>query len=220
MRPAAARAERGRAELAARRAYAAERAQVAAHNAQVEACAARAMEQERPRLVRLAADPMANQETLQRLQGYDPALAPLAEAMAEASGRGDRGRMRVLEDSIAAVRFRAIAGVVPAIGRCGLPKRGPAEPAAADAREPEELIVPPAGMTRQQFGRLRERVALYALAGGREGAFTAEERAALDARAADLAALTPLFRDGLLEWGQWGVESALGRAWAAGQAAP
>ena len=220
MGPAMARAERGRAEAAARKRYEAAATVVAAHNKQVQACSERAIEQERPRLMRLAANPMANQAVIAQLQGNDPRLGPLTEAMMEAVNRGDHARQRLLEDSAAVIRHQAMARAIPAMRSCGVYKSGPAEPVVADRRSPEELIVPPAGMTRGQFGRLRERVALYALGGGQDQPFTAEERAALDARAAELAKMTPLFRDGLLEWSQWGTESELGRAWSARQSTP
>lgn len=59
------------------------------------------------------------------------------------------------------------------------------------------------GLAYHQFGVLRERIALYAL--GETGThrlntFTPEEQAALDARGAELKALAPFFRDGVLQW--------------------
>ena len=59
------------------------------------------------------------------------------------------------------------------------------------------------GLGYYQFGVLRERIALYAL--GETGThrlntFTAEEQVALDARSAELKALAPYFRDGVLRW--------------------
>jgi hypothetical protein len=65
-------------------------------------------------------------------------------------------------------------------------------------------------MTAEEFGRLRERIAVYAITLGNRDPFTAEERAALDARATELARLAPLFREGLLEWGHW---YDLGKHW-------
>lgn len=59
------------------------------------------------------------------------------------------------------------------------------------------------GLAYYQFGVLRERIALFAL--GETGThrlntYTAEEQAALDARSAELKALAPYFRDGMLRW--------------------
>ncbi len=213
MKPVMARAERAREERAVRRTYEEASNVIAAHNAGVETCAARVMEEERPRLQRLASDPMGNQDVLQRLQGNDPRLGALTEAMLEAVAGGDQARISLLEDSMSVIKYRAIASVVPALGTCGVPRSRPPAPRVDDVRAPEALIVPPPGMTRTQFGRLRERIALHVLTNGKDGTFTTGERAALDARERELQALLPFFRDGLLEWSQWGDESELGRAW-------
>lgn len=67
------------------------------------------------------------------------------------------------------------------------------------------------GLTTRQFGVMRERIAIYALELTRPGGspsslsgFNDAERGALDARAADLKAMAPFFRDGLLRWATWG----------------
>jgi hypothetical protein len=217
MRPAVERAERGRAEFEARKAY---DAALARYNTSVErwdACAKPIMQREGPRL---AARAMQDPTFAARLQGYSPDLEPVLEAQRQAMARQDVARMEALGDSAAVLQRRNIVKTIPALADCGQTAPRPTPPKVADARTPEELIAPPAGFTRGQFGRLRERVAVYALTGGKESPFTPEERAALDARAGDLAKLAPLFRDGLLEWGQWGAESELGRRWNANAKEP
>jgi hypothetical protein len=66
-------------------------------------------------------------------------------------------------------------------------------------------------MTREEFGLLRERMALWAMAQSDpelkkalEGKFTAEEIAALTAKSAELGRLGPLFKGGALGWVAWG----------------
>jgi len=61
--------------------------------------------------------------------------------------------------------------------------------------------------TLYEFAILRERIALFALSSadptlkvGKEGVFTAEERAALTARAAEIQKLTPYFKNGTISW--------------------
>ena len=209
MRPAIAAAERGRAEFEKRKAYdeAMKRYEPAAKR--YEACTDTIMVRERPRLAALATkDP----NFLTSLQ-YRPEWEPLFEAQRQAMARNDVSRLEAIGDSVTVLQRAEYVKLVPALKECGQAPRKPTAPPKAGETTPEQLIVPPAGMTRGQFGRLRERVAVYAITGGKEDPFTAEERAVLDARAADLAKLTPLFRDGLLEWGQWGQDSGLAKAW-------
>lgn len=66
-------------------------------------------------------------------------------------------------------------------------------------------------LTPYQYGLLRERIALWALKQenpslkvGKQGTFTPEEEAALQANASDIRKLTPLFKDGSLRWSSWG----------------
>jgi hypothetical protein len=66
-------------------------------------------------------------------------------------------------------------------------------------------------MTRAQFGRVRERIALWGLLQedpslkvGSEGVFSDAERAALTARNTDIRRLTPYFKDNTLHWSTWG----------------
>jgi hypothetical protein len=81
-------------------------------------------------------------------------------------------------------------------------------------RRASELVVPESarkGLSTRQFGMLRERIAIYAIAlaagDGSEGSlksFGDAERSALAARAAELKAIAPFFRDGLIRWSTWG----------------
>jgi hypothetical protein len=74
--------------------------------------------------------------------------------------------------------------------------------ATADAKQ---------SMTWPEFGKIRERMALWLMAQsnpslrkGSEGTFTAEEDAAMSAKAAELKGLTPLFASSALRWSSWG----------------
>lgn len=66
------------------------------------------------------------------------------------------------------------------------------------------------GLTTRQFGVIRERVAIYAIAlargdgsEGSAGNFSDGERSALGSRAGDLKAMAPYFRDGSVRWATW-----------------
>jgi hypothetical protein len=209
MRPAIDAAERGRAEFERRKAYdeAMKRYEPAAKR--YEACTDTIMVRERPRLTALA---MKDPNFLTSLQ-YRPEWEPLFEAQRQAMSRNDVARLEAIGDSVTVLQRAEYVKLIPALKDCGQAPRKPTAPSKAGETAPEQAIVPPAGMTRGQFGRLRERVAVYAITRGKEDPFTAEERAVLDARAADLAKLAPLFRDGLLEWGQWGQDSGLAKRW-------
>ena len=209
MRPAIDAAERGRAEFERRKAYDAAMKSFESAAKRYEACTDTIMVRERPRLTALA---MRDPNFQTRLQ-YRPEWEPLFEAQRQAMGRNDVPRIEAIGDSLTVLQRAEYVKLIPALKDCGQAPRKPATPPKASETTPEQLIVPPAGMTRGQFGRLRERVAVYAITGGKEDPFTAEERAVLDARATDLAKLAPLFRDGLLEWGQWGQDSNLAKRW-------
>jgi hypothetical protein len=203
MRPAMARAERGRAEFEARKAYDRLAKEYDAKAEAWQTCSERVM---------TAAGPPSMQQQMRMAQESERGAKLMARFAAE-SQHGYTERVRALEDSMKVEQLRVAVIVYPQLKGCGPTPKQPDAPKRTEESTPEQLITPPAGMTRGQFGRLRERVAVYALTGGKDDPFTAEERAALDARAADLAKFAPLFRDGLLEWGQWGKESELGKAW-------
>jgi hypothetical protein len=203
MAPAMARAERGRAEFEARKAYDAASKEYDRKAEAWQGCSERVV---------AAAGPPTQQQMMRMAEQSGPGTKLMERFLAEAQ-RGMTPRAQALEDSMKVEHLRVNMLIYPALKGCGQVPRKPVAPPTAEAAAPEQLITPPAGMTRGQFGRLRERVALYALTGGKDDPFTAEERAVLDARAADLGKLAPLFRDGLLEWSQWGQESQLGQHW-------
>ncbi|MEQ1689940.1 MAG: hypothetical protein ABMA00_01545 [Gemmatimonas sp.] len=84
--------------------------------------------------------------------------------------------------------------------------------ASAQAPSSDELSVPSharGNMTTGQFGRIRERMAIWALmqAGDLPATadkFTDDEKAVLTARAADLRKFGPLFKTGTMQWASWG----------------
>lgn len=211
MAPAVAQAERGRTHFAARQAYETASREYDARTKTWNACGERIM---------AAAGPPTVQQQL-RMAELSTRLQPLTERFLAEAQHGYGPRAVALEDSIRVEQMRVTLAVYPRLRDCGDAPRRPAAPPTQEAAVPEQLIVPPAGMTRAQFGRLRERVAVYALTRGAQDPFTAEERAVLDARAAALDALAPLFRDGMLEWATWNAESNLGQRWrAVSEAAP
>ncbi|MFN9202637.1 MAG: hypothetical protein ACK6DP_06155 [Gemmatimonas sp.] len=79
---------------------------------------------------------------------------------------------------------------------------------ANDTFEPADVVKEQ--LTRQQYGLIRERIALWALKQedptlktGGQGVFTAEEEAALAANAVDIKRLTPYFKGESLRWSSW-----------------
>ncbi len=208
MGPAVARAER---LYGARQAAAAYEAAVAAY--------------QRKREARLACSDSVRQRSAAptpdrqlRFARENARATPELQALQAAMTSGSPGRMEAVQERMEAREYRLSKILYPGLEVCGAYQERPTKPPEP---EPEPPVAPAAGaaggMTAEQFGVLRERIAVYALTGGKQDPFTAEERAALDARAADLARLAPLFREGLLEWGHW---YDLGKAWNAGRARP
>jgi hypothetical protein len=82
---------------------------------------------------------------------------------------------------------------------------------SSNAESSDELTVPPtarSGMTTGQFGRIRERMAVWALIQAGElpatsDKFTDEEKSVLAAHAADIKKFGPLFKSGTMRWATW-----------------
>ena len=76
---------------------------------------------------------------------------------------------------------------------------------------PHELVVAPdarAGMTTGQWGRVRERMALWLLIKSGDVPATAEkfteaEESVMSARATELKKFAPLFKSGSMQWVHW-----------------
>lgn len=152
-----------------------------------------------------------------------------AEAMgrlAKAMQAGDKRTTAYLQDTVGVFTMEMTAMMVGA--KCGPAMYTPSAMIEAQlvrdagtggevdesGRVKRVFIVPEAsrkGLTAQQFGVLRERVAIYAIAlakgDGSESSlssFTDGEHAALKSRASDLKAMAPFFRDGHMRWTTWG----------------
>ena len=101
--------------------------------------------------------------------------------------------------------FRMTMLATPAIGKvCGTtPPPQAVEPDEARMKEksrPRRID----GMSATQFGRMRERIAIYLIASDKPNDLSAEEKAAVDARRADFAPFVKAWKDGSLEWSYWG----------------
>lgn len=123
--------------------------------------------------------------------------------------------MLMLQDSMTVLSVQGQVALVG--GKCGTPVHRTlaivdAEMAEERTGDDGQLQVPAAqraGMTTSQFGRIRERIALWALiqeghAKPTEGRFTDAESQALQVKASELKTLAPFFRDGSLSWTNWG----------------
>lgn len=133
----------------------------------------------------------------------------------------DRRKTLYLEDSLQVLTHALTATMFGVTGKCGARPYMPAAviEVAAQADQNNQgddnfntlTVSDPArsAMTRYQFGMVRERIALYAMAqaglisakaAGKEGVFTEEELAVLTARRDELVAMAPLFKGGTLTW--------------------
>ena len=172
---------------------------------------------------RQGVDPMAvaaamekNKAALERLQAQQ---IPLAKRLSEAASRQDMRTMRFVQDTLQTIQMRQTALSVgvsctfdftpAALIEADLAAEGRSGDADAGSFDPPASVK--AELTTVQFGRLRERIALWAMLqetpgikAGKEGVFTEEEQAALTARAANIRKLTPFFRDHALRWSEWG----------------
>lgn len=132
----------------------------------------------------------------------------------------DRRKTLYLEDSLQVLTHTLTATMFGVTGKCGARPYMPAAVIEVAAQtDPNNqgddfntlTVSDPAlsAMTRYQFGMVRERIALYAMAqagliaakaAGKEGVFTEEELAVLTARRDELVAMAPLFKGGTLTW--------------------
>ena len=127
----------------------------------------------------------------------------LADRVGKLNPMQDQARVIALADSADMYRYRAQRASYPALfGKCGefsWPNRDPAAQASASFQAPAPAVPP--GMSSTQFGRLRERIALWAL--GKPTGFTDDELSALESRRPQLSPLAEAFRGGALVWSSW-----------------
>ncbi|MBC7843139.1 MAG: hypothetical protein H7099_12540 [Gemmatimonadaceae bacterium] len=115
-------------------------------------------------------------------------------------------------DSADVLGAKAKALQFPSLTSCGLPAPRPVKSAPLPANQGDLIAAGAGGMSAGEFGRLRERVALYLLTNGSGDTYNDAERSTLDSHASDLATLAPLFRSGVLDWAQWGSLAGTWRA--------
>ncbi|MDF1505926.1 hypothetical protein PYV61_23440, partial [Roseisolibacter sp. H3M3-2] len=130
--------------------------------------------------------------------------AKLVDELSVAQQRNDTARVRLLAEESQHNLLRVMVLSSPAVAKaCGAtPPQQPSEPDAARLREaarPRKVD----GMSATQFGRMRERIALYLVAGDKPNDLTPEEKRAIDARRAELAPFAQAWKDGSLEWSGW-----------------
>ena len=169
-------------------------------------------------------DPMAMMAATQRNAGpiekLDKQAASLSTRLSAASNAQDRRAMHYLQDSLNTVQMRSTAL------RMGSSCTSDFRPAllieadiAANGQSgdvgSERGQFDPSGevkstLTTAQFGRLRERLALWALLQdnpglkvGKDGVFTEDEQSVLTAHAAEIKRLAPYFRDDSMRWKDW-----------------
>lgn len=163
----------------------------------------------------------ASKKNAVAIERIDKQTGSMQTRLSTAAGSQDRRAMHYLQDSLNTLQMRSAAlkmgssctadfrpavlieADIAANGMSGDfdPDRGQFDPAASVKDK----------LTTTQFGRLRERMALWALLQetpslkvGKDGVFTDEEQAVLTAHAAEIKALTPYFRDNSMRWKDWG----------------
>ena len=155
-------------------------------------------------------------EGVQRSGEVTARMTPMIERYSVISQDPSRKReMLMLQDSMTVLSVQSQMALVGAT--CGAPVYRTlaivdAELAADQFSGTAHTSVPlekQAGMTKTQFGRIRERIALWALiqeghAKPGEGRFTDAELQTLQPKASELRTLAPFFRDGSLSWTHWG----------------
>lgn len=155
-------------------------------------------------------------EGVERSAAFTAKMAPMLERYSAISQDPSKKReMLMLQDSMTVLSVQGQVALVG--GKCGTPVHRTlaivdAEMAEERTGDDGQLQVPAAqraGMTTSQFGRIRERIALWALiqeghAKPTEGRFTDAESQALQVKASELKTLAPFFRDGSLSWTNWG----------------
>ncbi|GLC25495.1 hypothetical protein [Roseisolibacter agri] len=129
----------------------------------------------------------------------------IVNEMMAAQQKNDTAKIRVLVEESERNLFRMTLLATPAIGRtCGTtPPPKAVEPDEARMKEksrPRKVD----GMSATQFGRMRERIAMYLVAPEKGNDLTPEEKSAIDARRADFAPFVKAWKDGSLEWSYWG----------------
>ena len=162
--------------------------------------------------------PAKTSAELERLSKQSSAVLNRLQAAAE---RGDTRARIFLQDTVDVLQQRS--AMLSMRGTCVIDFTPPPILEAQVVQMTREVVTsnPDAGsysppsvvkeqLTPQQYGIIRERIALWALQqadptlkGGKEGIFTAEEQAALTAHASEIAKLTPWFKGGWLRWSTW-----------------
>ena len=140
-------------------------------------------------------------------------VSALSGQMLAASGSRDTIRINQANDSIQVLSDKQMRLIYPAIAKCG-PRPAKRAPSNIQTNYDGTITNPApsriAGMTPAQFGRMRERIALYLVAPQKPNDLSPEERGALDARSKDLADISAGFKSNLYNWQSW---SELWNAW-------
>jgi hypothetical protein len=176
--------------------------------------------------MRASANPMSTMESAQKneaqIERFTKEVERLSEKMSKAVNDNDVRTRVYVTDTLTVMQVRMSMAVLGS--NCPV-HYTPAAILDAQIKSQSRTVVsedmdagefdPPAAakenLSRYQFGLLRERIAIWALKqedptfkAGKLGIFTPEEEAALQANAADIKKLTPLFKDGSLRWSTWG----------------
>lgn len=163
---------------------------------------------------------------IQKSAALSTRSADLGQKMVKAQQSGDYRGYIAMSDTVANLSVRSALVMYGADAKCGAPVYMPPALVIASADKMAQpngnanansggVVVAPeqrAGMTTQQFGMVRERMALWVLqqtnnapvGNNKYGVFTSDEQAVLDAQGAKIKKWAPVFKDQPNTWAGWG----------------
>jgi len=184
-----------------------------------EACRGRAVQSAAMAMARGDQSAVPSPAAQQQIDALLERSMAMSERMLAAAQAGNTALQEQIADSMMVLTEKAQGLQYPGIAReCGAKVVVPKGP-AGELREDGSIAstVGPdraatGGWSPSQFGRLRERLALYLVAPERANDLSPAERAAIDGHRADLAPFAAAFASGAMEWKVWGdVWSAWGQ---------
>ena len=176
-----------------------------------EECQARVMQSSAEAMARGTASAGPSEAAQKQIDALLDQSMALSEKMIAAGQAQDTQKQQFWADSMMVLNEKAMALQYPRVTKeCGEKVVAPKEP-TGEVGEDGRVIsytapdrAATSGWTPTQFGRLRERLAIYLVAPDKASDLKPEERAAIDARRADLKPYADAFAAGTMEWKGWG----------------
>ena len=176
-----------------------------------EECQARVMQSSAEAMARGTASAGPSEAAQKQIDALLDQSMALSEKMIAAQQAQDYAKQQFWADSMMVLNEKAMSLQYPRVtAECGAKVAAPKEPTGEVGEDgrvisnaaPDQAAT--SGWTPTQFGRLRERLAIYLVAPDKASDLKPEERAAIDARRADLKPYADAFAAGTMEWKGWG----------------